>query len=70
MVSFDDEISVGKVGSISMKHQVKRDAIKELQGLQMGNQSIRQAAEVALGRLDINELGGGHTAQAKAEEVS
>ncbi len=66
IASFDDQATMGKVGEASMRPAAERNAVKELL---VGNEDLKQAAEVILGRLDIADLIGGSNVQYKAAEV-
>ena len=65
-VGFDDLISMGKVGKIVMRPPPEYNPVRELR---VGNEDLKQAAEVVLGRLDIADLIGGSNVQYKAALV-
>lgn len=65
-VDFDDLSTMGKVGQISMRPAPEHNAVRELQ---VGNEDLKLAAEVILGRLDIADLIGGSKVQQKAAMV-
>lgn len=64
--SFDGQNSMGKVGVASVRPAAQRNAVRELM---LGDQDLKQAAEVILGRLDIADLVGGANVQQKAAAV-
>ena len=66
VASFDSQDSMGKMGFASMRPAAEQNAVKELL---VGNEDLKQAAEVILGRLDIADLVGGSEVQQKAAEV-
>lgn len=65
-VGFDNLVTMGKVGQVSMRPAPVYNPVKELQ---VGGEDLKQAAEVLLGRLDIADLIGGSNVQEKAAEV-
>ena len=66
IASFDSQDSMGRVGVASMRPAAQRNAVQELT---LGDQDLKQAAEVILGRLDIADLVGGANVQQKAAAV-
>jgi hypothetical protein len=66
VASFGSQDSMGKVGVTSMRRAARRNAVQELM---LGDQDLKQAAEVILGRLDIADLVGGANVQQKAAAV-
>jgi stalled ribosome rescue protein Dom34 len=66
VASFDSQDSMGRVGLASMRPAAQRNAVQELM---LGDQDLKQAAEVILGRLDIADLVGGANVQQKAAAV-
>lgn len=65
-VGFDNLVTMGKVGQVSMRPAPVYNPVKELQ---VGSEDLKKAAEVLLGRLDIADLIGGSNVQEKAAEV-
>ena len=65
-LDFDDLFTMGKVGQVSMRSAPEHNAVRELQ---VGNEDLKQAAEVILGRLDIADLIGGSKVQQNAAVV-
>jgi hypothetical protein len=66
IASFDSQESMGRVGVASTRPAAQRNAVQELM---LGDQDLKQAAEVILGRLDIADLVGGANVQQKAAAV-
>ncbi|DBB13646.1 TPA: hypothetical protein ACH3X3_000668 [Trebouxia sp. C0006] len=66
VASFDSQDSMGRVGLASMRPAAQRNAVQELM---LGDQDLKQAAEVILGRLDIADLVGGANVQQKAAAI-
>ncbi len=66
IASFDSQDSMGRVGVASMRPAAQHNAVQELM---LGDQDLKQAAEVILGRLDIADLVGGTNVQQKAAAV-
>lgn len=56
----------GRSGELTMRHFAEPDPLRQLA---VGDEKLKKAAEVVLGRLDIAQLLGSRVLRAKAEQV-